>query len=188
MHAASKKRMIEEEKKPIHDGRGWVSIPRWTVYLPYAVPGVRFAKGITKIGNVNLKSLTAVVIPEGVVEIDPSAFSPCWSLAKVSFPSTLKKIGRFAFRDCGLTNMDLSHTQIESIDRYAFEGCTGLVKVTFPKTLVDIGRCAFLGCTNLTNVDLSKTRITTNIADGVFDGCPKIKLGTTLKLPDGVTY
>ena len=43
------------------------------------------------------KTLTSVVIPEGVEEIQQDAFTGCYGLTVVEFPFTLKIIGDYAF-------------------------------------------------------------------------------------------
>ena len=58
---------------------------------------------VTKIGERAFEgntSLGAVVIPEGVLEIDWFAFYDCTSLFEVSVPSTVTKIGHAVFDGC----------------------------------------------------------------------------------------
>lgn len=45
-------------------------------------------------------AITAIQIPEGVVEIGSYAFDDCSELASVVLPSTIRKIGNRAFRRC----------------------------------------------------------------------------------------
>ena len=48
-------------------------------------------------GNTNL---TAVTLPEGLVEIGASAFKGCQNLASVTLPESLTTVGNYAFNDC----------------------------------------------------------------------------------------
>ena len=48
-------------------------------------------------GNTNL---TAVTLPEGLVEIGASAFKGCQNLASVTLPESLTTVGNYAFRGC----------------------------------------------------------------------------------------
>ena len=68
------------------------------------------------------KSIISMVLPEGLIEIEPDAFAYCINLTSVSMPSTLKTIG---YR--------------------AFENCTSLLTINFSNSLRNIGEDAFLG-------------------------------------------
>jgi hypothetical protein len=46
--------------------------------------------------------LRVVVIPEGITEIESSAFNECKELTSISLPSTIKKIGSDVFVSCPL--------------------------------------------------------------------------------------
>lgn len=72
------------------------------------------------------KSITSVVVPEGITEIGAAAFFGCESLRSVSLPSTLKTIGAVAFRNC---------KSLEAIE--------------IPKEVNDIGHGIFWGCDKL---------------------------------------
>lgn len=63
------------------------------------------------IGN---NQLTELVIPEGVSEIGHTAFERCLGITKVSFPSTLRKVGADAFFDC----TDIMTVNITSLQDY----------------------------------------------------------------------
>ena len=49
----------------------------------------------------NNASITSVVIPEGVAEIQMDAFHSCFLLTDVTFPQSLRTIGNNAFYSCG---------------------------------------------------------------------------------------
>ena len=40
------------------------------------------------------------IIPDGVIEIDESAFRGCTSLTSIDIPNSVTKIGEFAFKGC----------------------------------------------------------------------------------------
>lgn len=84
-------------------------------------------------------------IPEGVVEIAPSAFEKIGSFSEVHFPSSLKKIGEKAFAGTGLTHVELPPS-VESIGMQAFSFCRGLSSVEFYDGLKVISQQAFEGC------------------------------------------
>lgn len=98
-------------------GTGWLNNqPDGIIYLPlnngmaaYCVKGDCLSAG------------TNIVIPEGVTEIVGSAFINQKGITGLSLPSTLKKIGGFAFDGCESLNGTLSlGSNIEEIGDYAF--------------------------------------------------------------------
>lgn len=85
-------------------------------------------------------SVRHVVICEGVTSVAPHAFSSeslfdsleaFSNLEDVSFPSTLKSIGKYAFYKCPLLKNVTFPAALETIDESAFFYCTGLESVTF---------------------------------------------------------
>ncbi len=60
------------------------------------------------------------------------------TVTKISLPSTLKKIGKDAFRDYTALSGISPLKNLESIGARAFSGCTGLKKIVFPKTLEEL--------------------------------------------------
>ena len=101
------------------------------------------------------KSLTSVVIPEGVENIADGAFVGCQNINDISFPSTIKKIGNWAFADCETLSIWSKTTHLEELGEYAFSGCllkyvpnaNGLPwninkinKKSFKNTIVEIDR------------------------------------------------
>lgn len=88
-------------------------------------------------------TITKVVIPEGVEEIQEYAFAKLTALKEVVLPTTLKKIGLGAFYGCeNLTNINLENVQF--INESAFYGCK-LSRVSLDK-VVAIGNYAFANC------------------------------------------
>ena len=99
-------------------------------------------------------------IPEGTEAIHTGAFTYVKDLKKVSFPSTLKTIGAYAFQYCfGLTEVEIPEGVISlggdedepeaGSEACTFLYCTGLRRVTLPDTLTEIPRKAFYGCSSL---------------------------------------
>ena len=76
----------------------------------------------------------------------------------VSFPSTLKSIGN-----------------------YAFAGCISLTTVTLPDSLTNLGTYVFAGCTSLKSAKLNVGRI--NVTEGLFQGCTAL---SSVTLPNSV--
>lgn len=130
-------------------------------------------------------TVTSVVVPEGVEEIQKYAFYHCTSLTTVNLPSTCKTvreyafnsnnqlqninldnisvIGERAFEDCSRLN-NINLTKIYAIAKRAFEGCASLDSVDL-RTLRNAGSEVFKDCTSLTNVLFSKD---TKLSYGMF--------------------
>lgn len=86
-----------------------------------------------------------LVFPEGMEIIDHQAFNYCWNLSHSPvFPSTLKKIGDFAFAGTNFKELELKEG-LEYIGVAAFQG-TGMIEVTLPNCNVTYRENAFEGC------------------------------------------
>ncbi|GMH55397.1 hypothetical protein TL16_g11648 [Triparma laevis f. inornata] len=118
------------------------------------VTRVIFLLNITKVGEQACRyaaNLVVVDIPEGVENIEVCAFCRCSSLTTISFPTTLKSIGNFAFADCSrLDNVDLLHTNLQELSGWAFECCSELKSMTIPDSLQRLGVGIFYLCFKLT--------------------------------------
>ena len=70
-------------------------------------------------------SITEIVIPYGVEEVQKYAFYNCSSLKSVTLPSTIKFVREYSFyRDAKLKDINLEN--VEVIGAHAFHGCTQL--------------------------------------------------------------
>ena len=93
-----------------------------------------------------------IVIPEGVVEIGENAFEGT-AIESLSLPSSLLRIGDFAFNECRkLKSIDLPEG-LEVLGQDAFSE-TPLKSVRFPESLRYIDAEAFFGCKNLESIEL----------------------------------
>ena len=110
-------------------------------------------------------------VPQVVTSIGDSAFSGCYSLMNITFPTELASIGNSAF---------------------AF--CTLLTSITLPAGITYIGSKAFELCSNLTSIAVADGNPSFKAVDGVlYDKqgsqlicCPAGKQGR-LAVPQGVT-
>lgn len=92
-------------------------------------------------------------------EIPDNAFENRANLRIVEIASTVKRIGKYAFADCGQLGMYL-------------EGHPGR-RITIPEGVTYIGDHAFSGCTSLESITLPDSL--THIGDNVFDGCAHLE-------------
>ena len=97
---------------------------------------------------------TVITVDEGIVAIENSTFKGCTSLKEIILPSTLRKIGFFAFENCtSLTSITVPEG-VRSILNNAFYGCTALSEVSLPSTLSMLSTSLFYGCTSLRSLVL----------------------------------
>lgn len=70
------------------------------------------------------ESLENVVLPDGIETIGDCVFEDCSRLKTVTFPFSITKIGRNAFKGTGLELQELDITQVDYVGASAFDGCT----------------------------------------------------------------
>ena len=83
-----------------------------------------------------------IVIPEGIREISEHTFSE-FSITKIIFPKSLKKIGNYAFSKCTRLKEIILPDELEEIGDFAFYECDELEYVRLPRKIKKIGKCAF---------------------------------------------
>lgn len=109
-----------------------ITLDKLSTQFSIKVIGLNITDGVVTGLEGNVKELT---LPSYVRAIGNNAFSGK-KIEKITLNEGLKSIG----------NMTFANSSISSIN--------------FPSTLTDIGEAAFYECTNLTEIDLSKTQIT----------------------------
>ena len=97
-----------------------------------------------------IKTLTQVIVPEGVSEIASGVFQNCEMLSDISLPDTLNRIGEGAFSRC----LRLRHIDI-------------------PASVTNIAVNAFLGCTRLKTVSVADKK---GIAPEIFACHPGVNI------------
>ncbi len=139
---------------------------------------------------VNDVLITELSIPDGVTNIQPSAFEGCNHLTSVTLPDSVITIGERAFGNCGeITSVTLgdkvtsigdsafyacgklatlSMVSATSIGGSAFNGCYSLQEVVIPEGVTEIGDSAFEGCSNLSKLTLPSTLL--SIGASAFEG------------------
>lgn len=123
-------------------------------------------------------TVTSVVVPEGVEEIQKYAFYNCDNLESVELPSSLKTIREYAFKgDVKLANVTGDLAKVQVIGAYAFADCGALSAIELGGVYA-IGERAFFNCTSLAAADLSSLR---NSGKEIFRNTSALK---RLKLDD----
>ncbi len=90
----------------------------------------------------NNSSIKSVTIGEGVTSIGNRLFNSATNLESVTFPTTLEKIGRYAFYKCKFEGIIIPEG-VKTISPYAFNYCTALKAVVLPSSLKTIGNYSF---------------------------------------------
>lgn len=114
------------------------------------------------------KTITSVVIPEGVTVLDQDAFSNCTVLTDVKLPETLTKT-YYAFKDCKALSALKLPDALEEIGGHAFQGCSNLYDINFPANLKTIGANAFAK-TAVKKAELPL--YVTSVGNNAFYKCP----------------
>ena len=125
-------------------------------------------------------ALSAVSLPESLLEIGCWTFSGCRTLRSVEIPASVGRIGNRAFLDCkGLRAVTIPDG-VREIDYGVFMGCTGLVSVDIPQSVTVIREFAFADCANLEHIELPQRVKTVDYS--AFRGCASLR---NLLIPDG---
>ena len=174
------------------------------VTVPSQIGGV----SVTVIGEGLFKAnrtMTSVIIPEGITKIENSAFENCL-LTSVKLPTTLTKLGANAFYNCAkLETAGLPRT-VTTIGERAFHGTkwietlkktanmavvndrlievsdTTTERLAVPSTVKIIGEGAFYNNSRLNEITLPAT--TEAICADAFKNCTALK---SIVIPGGVT-
>ena len=148
------------------------------------------------------KGIKRLIIPEGIEYISEGAFAECENLFQVTFPTSLKQLGkkdatnRFkgvdsatgSFQGTGLKEIDLPNG-ITEIGEHTFSGCDNLTRILFPDNLRVIKCFAFSWCNSL--VEIVFPHKVQQLEFGAFSFCKnlsKVTLNEGLKKIDGGVF
>lgn len=135
------------------------------------------------------RRIQSIQIPEGVEYVGTEAFSKMDSLQTVSFPGSLRVLGRSALSFLPLLQRaDLSHTRLETLNEWMFACNHKMKEVLLPQGLKRIGDAAFSSCDSLRKVALpaSLEELGTGgdySSSGVFNASGIQQL----EIPEGIT-
>lgn len=102
------------------------------VVIPKTIDGMKVIGigGYAFVGN----SVTSIKIPDGVTNIEDSAFEACSSLSSVKIPDSVTSIGRQAFYGCSnLSSIEILPDSVAFIGEEAFADCSSLTSIKAPK-------------------------------------------------------
>lgn len=133
----------------------------------YTVP-----KGTEAIGQDawgKMDKLKIIHLPEGLLTIEPLAFSGCMGLTDIKLPSSIINIGSYAF-EFTMLHVVVIPEGITILRNDVFGECFGLATVVLPNTLETIEEYAFSECPFTQLFLLSSERRLNHIAEEAFDG------------------
>ena len=132
-----------------------------------SVDGVLFNKDKTVLVQYpEGKGEDTYTIAASVKKIGDFAFADCGKLETIMIPDNVTEIGENAFLNCkGLKYITIGKG-VTKIKERAFVGCSGLTSITIPDNVREMGGSLFWGCSSLTSIDIPENVIFT---DGVND-------------------
>ena len=101
--------------------------------------------------------LERIHLPEGITAIPHSFACYCLDLKEVNIPSTIKKIGGYAFTDCKPMKTIHLPEGLEKVESYAFFNMNSLEEFVFPSTLKTLGGEACAYCRGLKRIYCAAT-------------------------------
>lgn len=114
------------------------------------------AAAVTDIGTAFQENTKIVAFSElrfftGISKIPENAFFQCTSLWKITLPSNVMEIQRYAFRKCTSLSQLIISDGVSIIGENAFSLCSKLVNLNIPNSVHTIDNFAFGGCSGLKN-------------------------------------
>lgn len=162
----------------VHPGNG---VPQPTDGFDFAKDGFCFLKlgeDSVAIGrSLDLNYSGGISIPDHVsfngkvytvTAIAEGAFARINNLTDVILPNTITRIGRNAFYNSGLNQIELPNS-VTVIEYGAFNTCAHLNHVVLSENLMSIGEAAFASCTSLNNILIPNA--VKSIQAGAFKNC-----------------
>jgi len=141
---------------------------------------IELCEGLLEIGEKAFrycKALKHINIPSTVTRIGSFAFSGGWgrrsALKRISIPSSVRVIGDNAFDYCSkLEDVELCEGLLE-IGSHAFMYCSALKSIRIPSTVTIIHKWAFIICEKLRDVELCDGLL--EIKEAAFFSCGSLK-------------
>ena len=142
--------------------------------IPLCLNRIVLTHGESVWGFVGLSSLTSVVLPDTVKNIEDRAFLNCTNLNSINLPTNLQQIGAYAFSGCAkLEKVNIPNSVtimreqafaycsalndltigvgLSQIPAYAFQS-SGISSLILPDNIQKIGNGAFQSCENLSSI------------------------------------
>ena len=137
----------------IIEGSGEMTTTPWAEYMQY---------------------ISHISLPEGLVNIEESAFSECSSIDGIDIPSSVTNIESKAFYKCTSLKRLQIPDNVVSIGSSAFNGCSSIEEITIPNGIIVLEANIFYNCSNLKNVTIPNS--VEIIEDFAFGECSQLLL------------
>lgn len=135
-------------------------------------PGTNnFWKGWNQLGYSD--TIKEVVYGEGIMDTGPGAFGGCHNITRITLPSTLKEIERYAFNNTDIEEINIPDS-VTTIGYMAFTSCDSLKSVNLPKSLSSLDSDVFASCDSLEEVTINCPNLRL-IDDYTFNYCPELQ-------------
>lgn len=141
---------------------------------------VTLGEGITEIVDANVAylpfggctALATVELPSTLTKIGNYAFYELSALESITIPANVTSIGIYAFNKTGLKSVVIPEG-ITVISERMFDSCSALGSVVLPSTVTTINSRAFYGCASLMSFTVPSA-VTSISTDSTFSGCDKL--------------
>ncbi len=132
--------------------------------------------GCEKLTSINLdKDNPAYCLIDGALynkDVTLLLYVPIASTGSFEIPTTLTRIGNYAFGNCSkITNITIPNS-VTSIGRGAFQLCNSISAIALPDSITEIADLTFVGCHSLTSISIPNS--VTRIGFGVFQNCSSL--------------
>lgn len=148
------------------------------------IPDTIYGRKVTSIGFYAFQAnekVTSIFMPEGITNIEGSAFSSCTKLTEITISKSVTCIGFYAFANCTRLQSIIIPDGVQKIGDNTFSECKQLTNITIPKSVTSIGDYAFCGCKKLTSITIPES--VTSIGDSAFFECISL---TNMSIPHSV--
>jgi len=142
-----------------------------------SIDNVVIEEGITAVGNYVLYQVSAesVQLPSTLKKIGNYAFAYNSKVKSYDVPFGVEMIGVSAFENCiSMTEVTLPDT-VSTISKNAFKQCYKLESVRIPYSVTSMGNYAFHRCSELSCVEFESLSTAVKIGSYAFMACPKLE-------------
>ena len=150
---------------------GWYAFENCSYLSKVTFPSKLKYIGYWSFSNTALQSIT---IPNGVTDLDESAFVFCKKLSSVNIPNSVKTIGKQCFRECtSLVNITIPNS-VTSLGAWCFKDCNNLKSISIGSGLTGCEfnkwgeRCTFENCKSLESISISSSNNSFSSANGIM--------------------
>ena len=137
-----------------------------SIILPNSLTNIEFGAFL------HCESLPTITIPNSVVSIEWWAFGNCQSLTSIVIPDGITSVEEVVFENCKSLSSVIIPDSVTIIKRGAFSGCSSLNSIIIPDKVICIDQGAFSHCSNLTSITIPNS--VTEIEDSAFSGCSSL--------------